>query len=351
MGSTVPSILALFAGLLAGACAVPETSVERAAGAPIDEACAPTDPRGVELTVVAQPEAGTEGLVELVRGAEESIDLAVYMLGDDTDVFDALVERAGEIDVRVMVDERATARRVRTALEDAGALAQTQPDAFAYVRYGPYYHPKLAVFDRQRAWISTGNLREPYMSTERNYDVTDDDPEDVADLAEIFDADWEGRAPDLDCTRLVVSPENARERLLAFIDGAESTLVVESMQLADRQVRAHVVARAEAGVEVRIVLADGCWIAANVGAAALLADAGIAARWMSEFSAHVKMMVADGARAYLGSVNMSRTSIDRNREVGLILDDAPALEVLHTTFEHDWSAAVEDWTVFPDLCR
>jgi len=341
----------LVAGLLAGACSLSEPPAERSAGSRLGEACEATDPRSVALTVEAQPDTGSGGLVDLIRGAQESIDVAVYLIGSGTDVFDALVERAGEIDVRVMVDARATSPHVLAVLAEAGARTETQPDDFVYVRYGPYYHPKFAVFDRRRAWVSTGNLLEPFMSSERNFDATDDDPEDVADLVEIFDADWERRPPDVACTRLVVSPDNARERLLAFVDSAQSTLLVESMQLADRQVRAHLIARAADGVQIQIVLADACWITPNRGAAEVMDRAeGIAVRWMGEYDAHVKMMIADGERAYLGSVNMSQNSIDRNREVGLILDDPAALEVLATTFAHDWSVARADWTVFPDLC-
>ncbi|MBI2897575.1 MAG: hypothetical protein HYY06_28715 [Deltaproteobacteria bacterium] len=341
----------IVAGILLGACALPEAPTERSMGSVDAEACEATDPRAVEVTVNAQPDTGPGPLVDLVRSARASIDLSVYLIGTNNDVYDALVEKAAEVDVRVIVDGRSTRQRTLDALVRAGARARTQPEEFVYVRYGPFYHPKFAVVDRQRAWVSTSNLLEPYMSSERNFDAFDDDPEDVADLQEIFDADWEDRSPDVDCTRLVVSPDNSRERILAFIDGAASSLLVESMQLADRRVREHLAARAAEGVEVRVILANACWIWDNIDAATFLAGAGISARWMSEYDAHVKMMVADGRTAYLGSVNMSRNSIDRNREVGLILDDPPALEVMATTFEHDWSVAGADWSAFPEVCR
>lgn len=337
--------------VLLGACAMPGAPTERSFGATDPEACDVADPRAVAVAVDTQPDTGRGALVDLVRGAQESIALSVYMIGVNNDVVDALVERAAEVDVRVIADGRATTQHTLDALEQAGARAQTQPDEFVYVRYGPYYHPKFAVIDRQRAWVSTSNLLEPYMSSERNFDAFDDDPEDVADLLEIFEADWERRPPDVDCTRLVVSPVNARERIEAFIDGAERTLDVESMQLADRRVREHIAARAAAGVVVRVILAHPCWIRNNTDAAEVLQAAAIDVRWMSEYDAHVKMMVADGSRAYLGSVNMSRTSIDRNREVGLVVHDAPAIEVMATTFEHDWSVAGTDWSLFPEACH
>ncbi|MBI2893400.1 MAG: hypothetical protein HYY06_07590 [Deltaproteobacteria bacterium] len=318
-----------------------------------EPACEMTDPRRVPVTLDAQPDEGMGNLVDFINGAESSIDVAIYLIGDNNDVFDALARRAGEIDVRVIVDGGETWDSTRETLEDAGAQTKIQPDEFVYQEYGPFYHIKVMVVDRDRAWISTGNLLEPYMSSERNFDVYDEDAQDVEDLQEIFDADWDRRSPDIDCTRLIVSPENARERILAFIDGAEESLSIESMQLKDREVRSHVAARAAEGVDVRIILADGCWVSDNMDARDFLEGEGISPRWMLEYSAHVKMMLADDRIAYVGSVNMSQNSIDRNREVGLALDDDASIETLSDTFEHDWSVARTDWEIFddPDTCQ
>jgi phosphatidylserine/phosphatidylglycerophosphate/cardiolipin synthase-like enzyme len=51
------------------------------------------------------------------------------------------------------------------------------------------------------------------------------------------------------------------------------------------------------------------------------------------------MILADDARLYVGSVNLSAQSLDRNREVGVILTAAPAVDLARQTFERDWRAA------------
>ena len=70
---------------------------------------------------------------------------------------------------------------------------------------------------------------------ERNFVVRDADAADVDALARLFDADFARKEPDLTCTRLLVSPVNAKQRLLDFIASARTEMVVESMQLADRE--------------------------------------------------------------------------------------------------------------------
>jgi phosphatidylserine/phosphatidylglycerophosphate/cardiolipin synthase-like enzyme len=54
---------------------------------------------------------------------------------------------------------------------------------------------------------------------------------------------------------------------------------------------------------------------------------------------HVKSIVVDGARAYIGSENLSYTSLSKNREVGLGVTDAAAITSIAHTFDADWAAA------------
>ena len=52
---------------------------------------------------------------------------------------------------------------------------------------------------------------------------------------------------------------------------------------------------------------------------------------------HAKTVIADGQRAFVGSQNLTATSLDRNREVGILIDDPAAIQRLQQVFEADWS--------------
>jgi phosphatidylserine/phosphatidylglycerophosphate/cardiolipin synthase-like enzyme len=142
----------------------------------------------------------------------------------------------------------------------------------------------------------------------------------------------------INCTRLLVSPLNSRSRILDLIASAQSTLEIESMQFADTAVRNAVKARIEAGVSVRVLLADANWIDANASAVTFLANLGVTAKWIPHL--HTKMIVVDGVRAYVGSVNFSMTSLDKNREVGVIVNEPSSIAPLLDTFEKDFAAGV-----------
>jgi phosphatidylserine/phosphatidylglycerophosphate/cardiolipin synthase-like enzyme len=199
----------------------------------------------------------------------------------------------------------------------------------------PYMHAKAIIVDEKEAVLTTGNFSKKYsIDRERNFVARVTDPEDLADLVALFEADWRRGSPDLSCTRLLVSPVNARQRILALIDSATHSLTIESMQFADKEVRSHVSARKAEGVQVRAILADPNWISANKTGAAFLESQGIEVRWIPH--CHTKAIVADNSRAYVGSENLSYTSLSKNREVGLVLTEPSAVKVITDTFELDW---------------
>jgi phosphatidylserine/phosphatidylglycerophosphate/cardiolipin synthase-like enzyme len=201
-------------------------------------------------------------------------------------------------------------------------------------------HAKTMIIDGHEAVVSTGNYGKSFLLKERNYIAHLTEPQDVADLAALFDADWSGQSPNLACTRLIVSPVNSRDRIVELVKSAQKTLLIESMQFDDHAVHDAVIARKQAGVDVQIILADAGWISTNTSVADDLAQNGIAARYLHSPAVHVKSIVVDGTHAYLGSENISYTSLSKNREIGLIVDDAAALQSMQQTFAKDYAEAL-----------
>jgi cardiolipin synthase A/B len=56
---------------------------------------------------------------------------------------------------------------------------------------------------------------------------------------------------------------------------------------------------------------------------------------------HAKLLVVDGTLALTGSENFSATSLDENRELGIIVGDPSAVGVLSHTFGQDWASATD----------
>jgi phosphatidylserine/phosphatidylglycerophosphate/cardiolipin synthase-like enzyme len=300
--------------------------------------CNATDPRAMPIDVAVTPEAREAPYLTALAAAQHSIDLQVYLMGYGGILDELEAKAAAGVSVRVILDRAKidTNQKYFDLLTAAGAQVKWSDDAFVF------QHSKFFIVDDEVAVISTGNYSKTYsIERERNHVATDRDPADLADLRTMFDADWAGAGASLamPCTRMLIAPINARERILALIASAEATLEIESMQFGDPAVRAAVKARALAGVSVRVMIADANWISANTYAAQYLTEIGVPVKWMPHV--HTKVIVADGERAYLGSENLSTNSLDNNREVGLIVTDPSSIAPIATTFESDWIAGTD----------
>jgi len=297
--------------------------------------CDPSDAR-VPVDIAATPEAGEAPYVDALATATKKIRVEIYEMGYGG-ILDALKAKAqAGVKVEVILDQskKSVNQKYFDQLTAAGAECKWSDPKFTY------QHAKFFVVDDSVAVISTGNYSYTYsISLERNFAVTDRDPADLADLIALFDADWHGVTPALSCTRLVISPINAKQRILDVIASATTTLTIESMQFAETNVRAAVAARVAAGVQVRVMIADVGFVSANADAAAYLKSLGLEPRYIPHL--HTKVIVADGARAYVGSENLSYTSLTKNREVGVITYDASSIAPLSSTFETDWAVGTD----------
>ncbi len=334
-----PAWLSLLA--VAAGCNSPMTDASEAPDAPaasvdapaVADFCLATDPRATAIDVFPTPEAGEAPYVDALASAKTSIDLSIYLMGYGG-ILDQLQAKArAGVQVRVILDQlkRSTNQKYFDLLVAAGAQVKWSDPAF------DYFHNKFFVVDHEVAVMSTGNFSKSFsIDLERNFAAVDRDPADLADLSALFEADWTGSPLSMPCTRMVVSPINARQRILDVIAGAQHTLLIESMQFADTGVREAVKQRIAAGVEVRALLADASWIDANASAATYLKNLGVTVKWIPHL--HSKVLVADGKVAYVGSENFSYTSLEKNREVGVIMVEASSIAPLVTTFEADWTA-------------
>lgn len=322
-----------------------ETPGEEDAGATTDDGgsppppvdagpgCSELSPRGVPAVVSVWPDAGDKPLVDVISGATKSLRIMIYELATGGPLTAILAKARGGVDVKVILDKGQDANGyIFNQLQTAGAKVQYNDPKFQFM------HAKTVVADDKVAFISSGNFGGHSIGELRDFCARVEEPKDVAVLVSVFDADWVQQTPNLSCTRLLFSPVNARARLLNLIKSAKKSLVIESMQFQDTQVRQEVVKRKQAGVDVRFIGASAGWIDANAEAAQFLAANGIPAKWIS--GCHAKAIVVDGTTAYIGSENLSWTSLEKNREAGLFLTtggDAAGVKLVNDTLEADWA--------------
>ena len=193
----------------------------------------------------------------------------------------------------------------------------------------------MMVVDDAVTLIMNQNLTQSAFTANREFGVVTNQPDAVEAAAAIFAADWT-RGAEPDPGPLVVSPTNARGQLLALVSGARVSLDLYAEVLRDPEVLDALADAAERGIRVRIIISPSADFATEIEE---LAASGVEIRLSRSLYIHAKLIVADGERAFIGSQNLSATSLDQNRELGIIVDDPVNLARLTRTFAVDFRAA------------
>jgi len=308
---------------------------EAEAAAPPLTACSETDPRTPPAKLIVMPDDGESAFASVLQQATKTIDLMVYDLGTGAILSTLETKAKAGVAVRAILDhsEQPFDQAAFDALTAAGAKCEWSSTQFTYM------HAKTFVVDGRTAVVSSGNFDASQMMVERNYAAVDSDPQDVAVLESLFDADFARKTPNVACTRLLVAPENAEARILALINAAKKSVYVESMEFSDGTWQAAVAAQHKAGLDVKVLLADVGFVSTNTSAYAYLKAQGVPGEYLADPVLHVKSIIVDGERAYLGSENLSYTSLNDNREVGLeiLASDGEDVARMTSTFTADWA--------------
>ncbi|MEM3400341.1 MAG: phospholipase D-like domain-containing protein [Candidatus Micrarchaeia archaeon] len=135
----------------------------------------------------------------------------------------------------------------------------------------------------------------------------------------------------------VLSP-GSEGTILGMIDRAESSIDVEVytftyQKIADALIRAH-----KRGVRVRVILEPTVDSAAQNSIFEYLRENGVEVVWASrKFSkTHSKLVIVDGKKALVGSINLSWHAVNENREVAVMIENCELVKEFQDVFNEDW---------------
>ena len=291
--------------------------------------------------LIVQPDDGTAPVVELIDGAQKSLRVKQFTLTDSTLMSALIHAHQRHVDVRIMLNpHRSSGDRANDesfkALHQAGLKIEWSNPAFAVT------HEKSMTIDDTVTLISTFNFATKYFTETRDYGIATAEPTQVAEVIAGFEADWHRKPfqPKQD-SGLLWSSNNSRQIMAWFIDTAKKDLIVQHPKFVDATIVERIAAARKRGVKVRLLCGGkhgiSDWdILDTFASLRLLEGFGVKVRRQKHLKLHAKLLIVDGERAQLGSMNIDRSAFDLRRELGIVVGDAPIIKGLGKVFEHDW---------------
>jgi cardiolipin synthase A/B len=301
---------------------------------------------GPQFSLITQPDAGHAQLYAMIASARSSIDLTMYELQDTTATADLAAAAARGVKVRVILDgwETTSNQAAYTYLNANGVDAVWSSQVFYFT------HQKTMTVDGRYSVIMTENWQSQYYSTSRDYDLVDRGQQDVQAIEDVFNADFTDTAiTPGDGADLVWSPTDAQPQILNLINGAEFSIAIEAEEMDDTNVTNALIAAAQRGVYVQIIMTNDDNEYAVPFNALVQAGAHVSTyAYTASLYIHAKTILVDfgtpSARLFLGSENFSNTSLTENRELGVIISDWPTMWTVFQTDESDFIGGTP-WTV------
>jgi phosphatidylserine/phosphatidylglycerophosphate/cardiolipin synthase-like enzyme len=277
------------------------------------------------MKLIVQPDDGLKPLLDAIKRAKRSIFILVFRfdLSALEKALSAAIERG--VNVQALIAHTSAGgekklRKLENRLLEAGALvARTDDDM---VRY----HGKLLLIDKEILFVLGFNYTNLDIRKSRSFGVITRKASVVREAQRLIEADAD-RSQTFRPTRtdLVISPENARDWLKRFIRRAHRELLIYDDGLSDDAMLRELSKRADAGVRVKILgKLEKKW-----------QREGFTVKKLSR-RLHVRAMVRDGRRAFVGSQSLRRLELDERREVGIIIRERALVKRIERVFNSDW---------------
>ncbi len=285
-------------------------------------------------SVHVQPGAGYEPILDEIDAARCSIDISMYILTSE-EVVQALdyAERRG-VRVRVILDEvpfgyYGTQQEMFDQLIGIGVEVKWSPPSFQFS------HAKYMIIDNSVLLVTNQNFTGAGFNSNREFGVVTTEPGRVGEAMQVFESDWNNVQSPTTFQHLVVSPVNSRSTIVGLINASQESVWLYAEVLRDEEVTRALDSAVARGVDVRLLVNPS---ASDEDAPYFLdvLSHGVQVRVLNTPYVHSKALIIDGNQVLIGSQNYSLTSLDRNRELGIVLDDPEIVQVVSSTFIVDW---------------
>jgi cardiolipin synthase len=309
-------------------------------------------PLTYKLYVFPETDSSVTPLYTFINSATSTIDMTMYEMQDTTFTADLVAACNRGVRVRVIFSSSiaSSSATAYSALNSAGSNCSAVDSNSHFVNT----HQKTITIDGALPTTQTAimslNLQTQYYSTTRDYAIIENDPVDIAAIEATFNQDYAaggtnslteynyqpGAGDDL-----IWSPTTAQPAMLAIINNAQKTLLIENEEMGASNIVSALVAACTRGVKVNIAMEYSSSYVSNFNS---LKAAGCKLSTYNNpngFYIHAKAVIADYGlptqNVYMGSINYSNASMTENRELGVYLADPASVQLLNVTMTSDYS--------------
>ncbi len=292
------------------------------------------------MSLFIEPNAGVSPILQVIQSARHGLNVGVYYMTDRPILRAIRAAKARGVEVRVIVEGKPygmkswQVRKEEREIKATGAVLHLAPYRFtSHGNHWAFYHAKYLASGHE-AEIGNPNFAWSDFHSARNYLYVTKNPTVVKAVNAVFNADWNNQsAPAWAHKVLVLSPGTSAHQIIQVID-QPGRINIEDEEIGPYAPTLDAIAAK--GSLARVIMPANINVQDRKDAQFLVAH-GVQVRLMpvKPVYLHAKLVLGK-TTAYIGSENLTQTSLEVNREVGLLLNgsDIPKLQA---QFNRDWA--------------
>ncbi len=296
-------------------------------------------------SLVVLPDDSAHPMLDAINHASKSLRIKMFVFSDPAILQAVIAAHKRGVDTKVMLNP---ARRSgeseneesRKLLTSSGVNVLDSNPTFDLT------HEKSMVVDDETAFVMSFNWEPKNLTETRDYAVVTSAQHEVAEIMECFDADWTRKTfTPGEQSHLIWCVGNGRQRIGQFIDEAQHTLFLQNERYQDQVIIERLVRAAERGVKVHVMARPAHKLKKEkleegVGGLRILDDVGVKVHKLKGLKLHAKLLLSDGVRSIIGSINLAPGSFDSRRECAIEVRDEDVVSRLHEVTHTDWKNSV-----------
>jgi cardiolipin synthase A/B len=292
-------------------------------------------------SLIVLPDDSAKPILDAIHGATKSLRVKMFLFSDPTLLKAVIAARQRGLKVRIMLNP---ARRDGES-ENQESRIKLEAGGVDVMDSNPEYdvtHEKSMVVDDATAFVKSLNWDTKNLTETRDYAIVTSHGHEVAEIIECFEADWNRKPFKGDeHSHMIWCCGNGRDRIAQFIDDAKDSIFLQNERYQDAVIIERLVRAARRGVKLHVMACPPHKLKKQklveaVGGMRIMQDVGVKIHKLKHLKLHAKMLLADHARAIVGSINLAPGSFDTRRELAIEVRDDDVIERLTKIASHDW---------------
>ncbi len=196
-------------------------------------------------------------------------------------------------------------------------------------------HTKMMIID-DKIIISTGNFSYSTFRYNREFFILLDNKIFLPIFLEIFENDFLGNKKNIHHPNLVLSPFSTREKLEYLLKNAWKSIKIYAHNISDNSVLNILLEKQKSEVDVKMILPDLKKVSSNENEIQLLKENNINLKIIDKPEIHAKSILIDEKYLYIWSINFSSYSMDKNREIWILIKNEDIIKQFLDIFTSDF---------------